>query len=185
MDTRSHHYGTFTNPSGENTTSTDQSGVTHLDSTATMVTRDDEAPSKAGDASVALAEAIQHEHDLTFWEAAKLYPKAVGWSAFVSIGVIMLAFDPQIIGNMFAMPQFQKDFGFELDGEVCSLLFVFCSMFCAKEINTRTPTSMSSRHPGKRAYRWETLSDRLLAHCSRLTRWNCSVASGPFSDASS
>ncbi|KAH8164180.1 hypothetical protein CIB48_g4071 [Xylaria polymorpha] len=63
--------------------------------------------------SLALSEAIQLEHALTFWEAVKLYPTAVGWSAFVSIGVIMLAFDPQIIGNMFAIPQFKKDFGIE------------------------------------------------------------------------
>ncbi|KAI6083926.1 putative maltose permease [Hypoxylon rubiginosum] len=84
-----------------------------------MATRDGEAPSKTGggNTDIALAEAIEHERELSFWQAAKLYPKAVGWSAFVSIGVIMLAFDPQIIGNMFAMPQFQKDFGFELDGE--------------------------------------------------------------------
>ncbi|RYC61164.1 hypothetical protein CHU98_g5047 [Xylaria longipes] len=60
---------------------------------------------------LALSEAIQLEHALTFWEAVKLYPTAVGWSAFVSIGVIMLAFDPQIVGNMFAIPQFKKDFG--------------------------------------------------------------------------
>ncbi|KAI1494511.1 general substrate transporter [Biscogniauxia mediterranea] len=73
---------------------------------------------KPGASDVALAEAIQQEHALTFWEAVKLYPTAVGWSAFVSIGVIMLAFDPQIIGNMFAMPQFKKDFGYEHeDGE--------------------------------------------------------------------
>lgn len=69
--------------------------------------------------SLALSEAIQLEHALTFWEAVKLYPTAVGWSAFVSIGVIMLAFDPQIIGNMFAIPQFKKDFGIEHpNGEV-------------------------------------------------------------------
>ncbi|KAI0415127.1 sugar porter family MFS transporter [Xylaria grammica] len=62
---------------------------------------------------LALAEAIEHEHALGVWEAIKLYPTAVGWSAFVSIGVIMLAFDPQIVGNMFAIPQFKKDFGTE------------------------------------------------------------------------
>lgn len=66
-----------------------------------------------------LNEAIEHEHALTFWEAVRLYPTAVGWSAFVSIGVIMLAFDPQIVGNMFAIPQFKKDFGTEhANGEV-------------------------------------------------------------------
>ncbi|KAI1125737.1 sugar porter family MFS transporter [Nemania abortiva] len=63
--------------------------------------------------SLVLSEAIEHEHALTFWEAVKLYPTAVAWSAFVSIGVIMLAFDPQIVGNMFAIPQFKKDFGVE------------------------------------------------------------------------
>ncbi|KAI1820929.1 putative maltose permease [Xylaria intraflava] len=60
-----------------------------------------------------LTEAIEHEHALSFREAVKLYPTAVAWSAFVSIGVIMLAFDPQIVGNMFAIPQFQQDFGME------------------------------------------------------------------------
>ncbi|RYP19664.1 hypothetical protein DL765_003257 [Monosporascus sp. GIB2] len=29
----------------------------------------------------------------------------------------MLAFDPQIVGSMYAMPQFQKDFGYEHNGE--------------------------------------------------------------------
>ncbi|KAG4216873.1 hypothetical protein PC116_g34646 [Phytophthora cactorum] len=97
----------------------DATRVTSIDKAPTTVAQSDQ-PSRPGDTDVALAEAVQREHGLTFWEAAKLYPTAVGWSAFVSIGVIMLAFDPQIIGNMFAMPQFQKDFGFELDGEVCT-----------------------------------------------------------------
>ena len=71
----------------------------------------------------ALNEAVEREHALTFWEAVRLYPTAVGWSAFVSIGVIMLAFDPQIVGNMFAIPQFKKDFGIEHpNGEVCCVL---------------------------------------------------------------
>ncbi|KAI1084048.1 general substrate transporter [Whalleya microplaca] len=74
-------------------------------------------PAKPGSTNVALTEVIQQEYELSFWEAVKLYPTAVGWSVFVSLGVIMLAFDPQIIGNMYAMPQFQKDFGYEHDGE--------------------------------------------------------------------
>jgi SP family general alpha glucoside:H+ symporter-like MFS transporter len=37
-----------------------------------------------------VAEAIAIEHTLTFWEAVKLYPKAVGWSMYFSLGVIML-----------------------------------------------------------------------------------------------
>jgi hypothetical protein len=68
---------------------------------------------------VGLAEAIAFEHNLTFADAVKLYPAAIGWSAFVSIGVIMLAFDPQLLGNLYATPQFQKDFGHEFQGSVC------------------------------------------------------------------
>jgi hypothetical protein len=33
--------------------------------------------------------AADHEHTLSFWQAVKLYPQAVGWSLFFSIGVIM------------------------------------------------------------------------------------------------
>lgn len=65
-----------------------------------------------------LDEAIQFEHSLTFLEACKLYPAAIGWSAFVSLGVIMLAFDPQLLGNLYAMPRFKLDFGYLYEGEV-------------------------------------------------------------------
>lgn len=37
-----------------------------------------------------IAEAIAVEHTLSFWEAVKLYPKAIGWSMYFSMGVIML-----------------------------------------------------------------------------------------------
>lgn len=66
----------------------------------------------AGDGA-AIGEAVQFEHSLTFRQALRLYPAAIGWSAFVSIGVIMLAFDPQLLGNLYATPQFQRDFGYE------------------------------------------------------------------------
>lgn len=74
--------------------------------------------SKHGTDEAVIAEAIHQEHQLSFMEAVKLYPTAVGWSAFVSIGVIMLAFDPQLLGNLYATPQFQRDFGYEFEGEV-------------------------------------------------------------------
>jgi hypothetical protein len=35
-------------------------------------------------------EAIEIEHTLTFWDALKSYPKAIGWSMYFSLGVIML-----------------------------------------------------------------------------------------------
>ncbi|KAK2003805.1 sugar porter family MFS transporter [Colletotrichum falcatum] len=71
---------------------------------------------KPGAEDAALSEAIQLEHNLTFSQAVKLYPTAIGWSAFVSFGVIMLAFDPQLLGNLYATPQFQRDFGYEYEG---------------------------------------------------------------------
>lgn len=37
-----------------------------------------------------VAEAIAIEHTLSFWDAVKLYPKAIGWSMYFSLGVIML-----------------------------------------------------------------------------------------------
>lgn len=63
-------------------------------------------------------EAIRAEHELTFTEALRLYPKAIAWSGFVSIGVIMLAFDPQLIGNLYSTPQFARDFGHLYKGDV-------------------------------------------------------------------
>ncbi|KAK1477746.1 sugar porter family MFS transporter [Colletotrichum abscissum] len=89
--------------------------------TSAMASKDAEtivvAPNaKPGADDAALAEAIRLEHNLTFSQAVKLYPAAIGWSAFVSIGVIMLAFDPQLLGNLYATPQFQRDFGYEYEG---------------------------------------------------------------------
>ncbi|KAF2205314.1 sugar transporter [Delitschia confertaspora ATCC 74209] len=66
-------------------------------------------------------EAINLEHQLTFWEAVDLYPKAILWSMYFSLGVIMLSFDPQLLGNLYAMPAFQKDFGYKYrDGYLIS-----------------------------------------------------------------
>lgn len=56
------------------------------------------------------------EHNLTFYESLKLYPTAIGWSIFFSLGVIMTAFDPQLLGNLYATPAFQRDFGYLYEG---------------------------------------------------------------------
>ncbi|KAK5327676.1 hypothetical protein LTR93_003062 [Exophiala xenobiotica] len=60
--------------------------------------------------------AADEEHGRGFWEAAKLYPSAVFWSLFFSLGVIMCAFDPQLLGQLYATPKFQRDFGYLYDG---------------------------------------------------------------------
>ncbi|KAF2714047.1 maltose permease [Pleomassaria siparia CBS 279.74] len=62
-------------------------------------------------------EATEMEHALSLLQAVKLYPKAIGWSMYFSLGVVMLSFDPQLLGNLYAMPAFQKDFGYAFEGE--------------------------------------------------------------------
>ena len=61
-------------------------------------------------------EATEIEHQLTFAEGLTLYPTAVGWSVFFSLGIIMCAFDPQLLGNLYATPAFQRDFGYLYEG---------------------------------------------------------------------
>lgn len=80
---------------------------------------------KHGGATAEAIEAIRAEHELTFGEALKLYPKAIAWSGFVSIGVIMLAFDPQLIGNLYSTPQFARDFGHLYKGDVSPTISLF------------------------------------------------------------
>ena len=60
--------------------------------------------------------ATELEHQMTFFEALKLYPTCVGWSIFFSLGIIMTAFDPQLLGNLYATPAFQEDFGYLFEG---------------------------------------------------------------------
>ncbi len=56
--------------------------------------------------------ADQIEHQMTFMQGLRLYPTSIMWSAFFSLGVIMTAFDPQLLGSLYATPAFQKDFGY-------------------------------------------------------------------------
>jgi hypothetical protein len=56
------------------------------------------------------------EHRMTVTEGFKIYPKAIGWSMFFSLGVIMTGFDPQLLGSLYAEPAFQRDFGYLYQG---------------------------------------------------------------------
>lgn len=55
--------------------------------------------------------ATQSEHQITSWKALKVYKKAVFWSIIVSMGIIMDSYDGQLLGNFYALPEFQKQFG--------------------------------------------------------------------------
>lgn len=68
--------------------------------------------------AAAVASTIEAEHNLSFSQAIRLYPKAVAWSVYFSLGVVMLAFDPQLLGNLYATDAFQRDFGYEYHGSV-------------------------------------------------------------------
>lgn len=57
------------------------------------------------------------EHETTFLEAIRQWPKAVGWAFLFCIAVVMAGFDAQIITTFFALPAFQRRFGYEYDGK--------------------------------------------------------------------
>ena|ERR1700712_3300432 len=61
-------------------------------------------------------QATDAEHNMTPWQALKTYPTAAAWSVFFSLGTIMTAFDPQLLGNLYATPAFQRDFGYKYQG---------------------------------------------------------------------
>lgn len=61
--------------------------------------------------------AANAEHNMTPWQALKTHPTAAAWSVFFSLGTIMTAFDPQLLGNLYATPAFQRDFGYKYKGD--------------------------------------------------------------------
>lgn len=53
----------------------------------------------------------QTEHDLGTWESFKIYWRGAFWSMFISLSIIMRAYDIEIMGNFYALPAFQNHFG--------------------------------------------------------------------------
>jgi SP family general alpha glucoside:H+ symporter-like MFS transporter len=51
------------------------------------------------------------EHNLTNWDAFKLFPKAVVFSFILSLAIIMEGYDTSLLGSFYAYPTFQKRFG--------------------------------------------------------------------------
>lgn len=62
-------------------------------------------------------EAIAAEHSLGVWAACKKYPKAVAWSAVVSLRIIMDGYDNALMGSLFGFPAFQKYYGHPQPGK--------------------------------------------------------------------
>ncbi|TID24296.1 Delta(14)-sterol reductase [Venturia nashicola] len=57
------------------------------------------------------ARASDKEKNMSLWQSLKLYPKAVGWSVFLSMAIIMEGFDIVLIANLLALPAFKLAFG--------------------------------------------------------------------------
>ncbi|KAJ5263561.1 hypothetical protein N7478_011166 [Penicillium angulare] len=60
--------------------------------------------------------ATEAEHKLSFREAIKRYPKAIGWSILFSTAIIMEGYDIVLVSAFFAYPSFQKKFGQPVKG---------------------------------------------------------------------
>lgn len=56
------------------------------------------------------------EHELGYWEAFTIYKKGAFWSMFISLSIIMRAYDIEISGNFYALPAFQRHFGVYYEG---------------------------------------------------------------------
>ena len=56
------------------------------------------------------------EHELSLRDAVKQYPQAIFWSLFFSLAVLMAGFDAQLVTSLYALPAFQRRFGYEHDG---------------------------------------------------------------------
>ncbi|PLB53878.1 putative MFS alpha-glucoside transporter [Aspergillus steynii IBT 23096] len=55
--------------------------------------------------------ALEKEHNMTLWQALRIYPKAVGWSILLSCAIIMEGYDVVLIGSFYAFPAFNEKYG--------------------------------------------------------------------------
>ena len=55
--------------------------------------------------------ATAKEHQMTLWQALKMYPKAIGWSVLLSTAIVMEGYDVVLMGSFYALPEFTKKFG--------------------------------------------------------------------------
>lgn len=56
-------------------------------------------------------DATEYEHNMSFMQAIKLYPKAVGWSVLLSTAIVMEGYDVVLLSSFYALPQFNKKYG--------------------------------------------------------------------------
>jgi hypothetical protein len=86
----------------------------------------------------------------------------------------MTAFDPQLLGQLFATPKFQRDFGYHFhgpDGWQWIISAPWQTGLLMVTLFTRTPSSVSETFANRSILR-DRLSVKWLALSSRPTQWS-------------
>jgi MFS transporter, SP family, general alpha glucoside:H+ symporter len=78
---------------------------------SSLVPVEETAPATESKQLAEAQDGLDQEHNLSFFQALKLYPKGVFWSIAMSTAVIMEGYDTKLIGTLFAQPAFQKAYG--------------------------------------------------------------------------
>lgn len=55
--------------------------------------------------------ATQHEHNMSFRDGLRMYPKAILWSAGISLAIVGEGFDTALVSSLFAFDTFKKSYG--------------------------------------------------------------------------
>ena len=58
--------------------------------------------------------ATDFEHQMTVGQTLRLYPKAIAFSAVLSLAIIMEGYDTALLGSLYGYPVFQERFGVRL-----------------------------------------------------------------------
>ncbi|KAL4782141.1 general substrate transporter [Aspergillus varians] len=60
----------------------------------------------------------QQQTEQSALQSGKRFPKTVAWCLALASGILLYGYDLVIVGNVSSMPEFQKDFGRQLDGKL-------------------------------------------------------------------
>ena len=59
-------------------------------------------------------QATNFEHQMSFSQALKLYPKAIAFSVVLSLAIVMEGYDTALLGSFYGYPVFRERFGIRL-----------------------------------------------------------------------
>lgn len=87
----------------------DKSWSDHHDPAASKETGSIDLPTQSSGGNALLAS--QNEHHMTFRQGVRLYPKAVAWSAMISLAIVMEGYDTALVTSLYAFDEFQRSYG--------------------------------------------------------------------------